>query len=157
MPAVLTPAGAGPVSLRPEALMRAAWIAILLVACGGDGSSDTAADTDTDGGTLPADLCEGIPEFHLTDLDCAQLASALDDIVDAADRCNTVSDCKALRAECEHWNEVTCDYVANTCVTASLWSELNGAAASCGEANMVCECGEPPEVACISGKCQFVY
>lgn len=136
--------------------MRAACLAMVLAACGGDGSADTA-DTDTDGTTSPVDLCDGIPSFDLDGLTCEQLADAMMDTVDAADRCTTKDDCQVLRAECEHWVQVGCHYVANTCLENDLWNEFNAKASGCAVGGMVCECGSPPDAECVSGKCQFVY
>jgi hypothetical protein len=148
--------------------MRAVAILLLAVGCKGGSDSDTGTPggTDTDpGGTTPADPCGTVPSYDVTGMDCAQLGEAWEDVIEAADSCTTASDCVAIHPDCTRWNEVGCWYAANKCLTPSepvdytTPDDFAGRIATfdCSAPNAECECGGPPELDCVAGKCQFVY
>lgn len=140
---------------------------LTLVACGGGSDttgSDAPADTDP-GGTDPADPCGTVPSYDVDDMDCAQLGVAFEDVIDAADSCTTASDCVALHPDCTRWNEVGCWYAANKCLqptgpvdyTVKADFDAKIAVLDCSAPNAECDCGGPPQLDCVAGKCQFSY
>ena len=107
--------------------------AAFLIACGGSdtgGDNGTPADDGTNGddddappingGTDPDDLgCDEIPVYdNLGSFDCEELWAALDATVSAALKCHDASDCRALKIDCEDWDEANCYQIANTCIGA---------------------------------------
>jgi hypothetical protein len=136
-----------------------AW-AMFAAGCGGGADSETDASTDvTDTETSPTiePLCD-IPQYDLGSMTCSQLATALDNQVNAGNRCSVKEDCVILRAECEHWQQTGCWYAANReCVGLAVEGKIdvaafNAAAANCN-GTQGCSCGGTPDVDCIAGRC----
>src|SRR5688572_4658661 len=111
--------------------MMRTWrvFAAFLIACGGTdtgGDNGTNGDNGGDDDDAPPinggdddddDLgCDEIPEFNTGGMDCKELWVALDATIDAAQKCNEASDCRALRIDCEDWDQANCYQIANTCI-----------------------------------------
>lgn len=132
-------------------------VTALLLGCNGD--NKTTEETGSGDTETTPEVCD-IPPFDLEGRSCEQLRSALDTTLAAADFCTTADDCWIFRAQCEQWNAVGCYYASNDCVDQTDLNEFNAAAAS-GNCNsgsgQICDCGGPPEVDCVSGRCQLVY
>jgi hypothetical protein len=146
--------------------------AAFLIACGG---TDTGGDNGTNGdnggddddappingGTDPDDLgCDEIPEFETGGMDCKELWVALDATVNAALKCNDADDCRALKIDCEDWDQANCYQIANTCIGErdldQFHPEANGQSCDVavpGFPDTDCECGGPPPVDCVGGFC----
>lgn len=146
--------------------MRLAGLTLLaLVGCGGNGSSESGTDfvpTFEQNANHNSGACEDVPTFDISAMhdDCEALGQAFDDTVDAANECETASDCKVWRPQCEHWSAVGCYYSVNKCLDDGLLAEFNANTPGCwiqiGQAG-ICECGAAPDVECINGHCSFFY
>ncbi len=140
--------------------------ALAAVGCSGE---EAPADDDgvNRGGDVPVDSaapagpCSDIPSYDIASLGCTQLTTAFETSLASADSCEVAADCKVVRAACESWSGVTCFYAVNTCVSDQLVAEYNQKAVTTGclssDDGGYCNCGAPPAVDCLGGRCEFVF
>lgn len=101
--------------------------------------------------------CEDLPAYAYSELDCNQLAYALERTIDEAAGCVSDSDCRILHPPCEQWPEIECYYAVNSCFDDALLQEYDIASSDCavmsGMTFTGCYCGSAPAVRCETGRC----
>ena len=160
--------------------MRHAWLALGLVACGGDDGGgdysyfstvDNPYNDDDDGGPTPPGNdeidCDQVPNLEPDDsMDCDELATGLASIIDAASECFQKSDCRALSIPCENWDAAPgCFAIVNTCLGEAdidQWHPDDVGVDGCdtvvpGFPDTDCQCGAAPTIDCVNGVCQEVF
>ena len=143
-----------------------------LLACSG---SDTGGDTnnnggdDDDGNVPPINGgddddgglgCDQIPEFNTDGMDCEELGAAMVATIDAALQCNDANDCRAIKIQCEDWDDAFCYAIVNTCIGERDLDQFhpsqNGQNCDVMVPNFPdndCQCHGAPAVDCVNGFC----